>query len=249
MRLEDRQSSSHPHQVIRLPKRDETDVQTYLVPDLGGDALFTVSYDKDRGWKILSEDIMRSGSGPRHAVVNTVNGSSYLYLVSELVNQVSVHPLTFSSTGIPIIGGATDVKSTLPDSLKGYVPEGPYESIACAIILLTTPEGKQQLIITNRNASEQVRPEGDSIVVFPVHPDGSSLDARTAQHLVGAGHHLRAAGITTDDDGTSYLLVGARNGNGLTMYRQLKDGEGRWEELFGQAQLEGVDLPISVDWI
>ena len=248
-RLEDRQSSSHPHQVIRLPQRKETDVQTYLVPDLGGDALFIVSYSKERKWKIWSETRMRPGSGPRHAAVNTVNGSPYLYLVSELVNQVSTHPLTFSSTGIPIIGGATDVQSTLPDSLKGYVPEGPYEGIACAIILHTTPEGKQQLIITNRNASEEIRPEGDSTIVFPVGSDGSSLDAGNAQHLVGAGRHLRAAGVTTGADGTAYLLIGARNGNGLTVYHQRNGEDGQWEEVVHQAQMEDVELPISVEWI
>lgn len=248
-RLEDRQSSSHPHQVIRLPKRQETDVQTYLVPDLGGDALFVVSYSKEGKWKIWGKTSVESGWGPRHAVVNTVQGTPYLYLVNELVNKVSIHPLTFTSTGIPEIGGLTAAYSTLPVSLQDYVPEGAFESIACAIILHTTPEGTQQLIITNRNASEEVRPEGDSIIVFPVSADGATLDAEGAQHIVGAGPHLRAAGLTVDEDGTAYLLVGARNGNGLTVYRQGKGDEGRWEEVVRQVQLEGIDLPISVDWI
>lgn len=249
LRLEDRQSSAHPHQVIRLPKRKETDVQTYLVPDLGGDALFIVSYSKEGKWKIWSEIRVQSGSGPRHAVVNTVQGTPYLYLVCELVNQVWIHPLAFTSDGIPSIDGPTEVYSTLPESLQGYVPQEPFESIACAIILHTAPEGTQQLIITNRNASEQVRPQGDSTVVFPVSSDGATLDAEKAQHLIGGGRHLRAAGVTTGKDGTAYLLVGARNGNGLTVYRQGKGEEGRWQEVVRQALLEGIELPISVDWI
>jgi 6-phosphogluconolactonase (cycloisomerase 2 family) len=248
-RLEDRQSSSHPHQVIPLPKRQETDTQTYLIPDLGGDALFVVSYSKEGKWKIWSKTSVESGWGPRHAVVNTVQGTPYLYLVNELVNKVSIHPLTFTSNGIPEISKPTEAYSTLPLSLQAYVPKDAFESIACAIILHTTPEGSQQLIITNRNASEEVRPEGDSIIIFPVSADGATLDAGGAQHLVGAGRHLRAAGVTTGEDGTAYLLVGARNGNGLTSYRQGRGEEGRWEEVARQVQLEGIELPISVDWI
>ncbi|KAJ9120941.1 hypothetical protein QFC22_002877 [Naganishia vaughanmartiniae] len=251
-RLIDRQSSSHPHQVLTLPKRKGCDVQTYLVPDLGGDAVFVVSYTEKDNWKIWNKWSSKAGWGPRHGVVNSVGDSHYLYLVNELVNKVTVHPITFDSNGIPSVTAPVQAYSTLPSPLAEiYVPVGPYESIACAILLHTTPEGSQQLIVTNRNANEDTRPEGDSVIVFPIHANVTEFDMEGAQHLVGAGKHLRAAALTSgaSGDGAQYLLLGARNGQGLTVYRQEKGDKGKWNEVLRNAQLDGVDLPISANWL
>lgn len=251
-RLVDRQSSSHPHQVITLPRHKESDVQTYLAPDLGGDAVFVVSYTPGEHWKIWNKWSSNPGWGPRHGIINSVADSHYLYLVNELVNKVTIHPITFDSNGIPNISSPIQAYSTLPSPLaETYVPVGPYESTACAIILHTTPDGSQQLIVTNRNANEDIRPEGDSVIVLPISPNGKEFDTEGVQHLVGAGKHLRAAAVTSGvgEDETEYLLVGARNGQGLTVYRQEKGKQGRWEEVLRNAQLDGVDLPISVNWL
>ncbi|KAJ9093408.1 hypothetical protein QFC21_006438 [Naganishia friedmannii] len=251
-RLVDRQSFSHPHQVIALPKRKVSDIQTYLVPDLGGDAVFVVSYTKEEHWKIWNKWSSRVGWGPRHGVVNSVGDSHYLYLVNELVNIVTIHPLTFDSNGIPSITSPVQACSTVPSHLaKAYVPVGPYESIACTILLHTTPEGSQQLIVTNRNANENIRPEGDSVIVLPINANGKEFDVEGAQHLIGAGQHLRAAAVTSGvgEDKAHYLLIGARNGQGLTVYRQGKGSMGEWDEVLRNARLDGLDLPISADWL
>ncbi|KAI5454073.1 hypothetical protein NCC49_005064 [Naganishia albida] len=249
-RLKDRQSSSHPHQVVTIPRRLPSDPQTYLVPDLGGDAVFVVEYSQETKWTIWNRTNSKPGWGPRHAIVNTVNGTSYLYLVNELVNKVTIHRISFdSTTGKPRIEDPTQAYSTLPASLaESYVPEEPYESIACTILLHTTPDGIEQVIVTNRNAKEDIRPEGDSIVVFPVSADGVRFEEEV-QHLVGAGRHLRAAAVTTAADGTAYLMVGARNGNGLTVYSQGKGDNGVWQEVLKGVQVEGIDLPISINWL
>ncbi|KAJ9111095.1 hypothetical protein QFC19_001294 [Naganishia cerealis] len=251
-RLVDRQSSSHPHQVIVLPKRKESDVQTYLIPDLGGDAVFVVSYTEKEHWKILNKWSSKAGWGPRHGVVNSIGDSHYLYLINELVNKITIQPITFDSDGIPRITAPIQAYSTLPSHLsESYIPVGPYESIACTIILHTTPDGSQQLIVTNRNANEDIRPEGDSVIVLPISADGKLFDQERAQHLVGAGRHLRAAAVNPGKGKgeAAYLLVGARNGEGLTVYRQEKGNGGRWEGVVRNAQLNGVDLPISVNWL
>lgn len=210
-----------------------------------------MEYDQETKWKIWNQTNSKPGWGPRHAVVNTIDGTSFLYLVNELVNKVTIHRINFDSTsGIPRIEGPIEAYSTLPSSLaESYVPEEPYESIACTIILHTTPEGDQQVIVTNRNAREDVRPEGDSVVVFPVSADGTRFNEAEVRHLVGAGRHLRAAAITTADDGTAYLMVGARNGNGLTVYSQAKGDGGVWKEVVTGAQVDGIELPISVNWL
>lgn len=206
---------------------------------------------QDTKWKICSKTRSKPGWGPRHAVVNTINGTSLLYLVNELVNKVTIHHITFdSTTGIPRIEDPIEAYSTLPSSLaESYVPKEPYESIACTIILHTTPEGGQQVIVTNRNAREDVRPEGDSVVVYPVSADGLRFDEAEVQHLVGAGKHLRAAAVTTAEDGTAYLMVGARNGNGLTVYSQARGDGGVWKEAVKDVQVGRIELPISVNWL
>lgn len=212
--------------------------------------MFVVGYDQDKKWKIWNRTNSKPGWGPRHAVVNTIDGTSYLYLVNELVNKVTIHHITFDeTTGIPRIEDPIEAYSTIPASLaESYVPKEPYESIACTIILHTTPEGTQQVIVTNRNANDEVRPEGDSVVVFPVSADGTRFEGE-AQHLVGAGRHLRAAAVTTATDGSAYLMVGARNGNGLTVYSQTKGDGGVWKEVLKSEQVDGIDLPISINWL
>ena len=58
---ESRQASSHPHQVIPHPTRDEL-----FVPDLGDDKTLRLSKSTDGVWEILGHISYNGGSGPRH---------------------------------------------------------------------------------------------------------------------------------------------------------------------------------------
>lgn len=71
----DRQESSHPHQVVAIPGRNEI-----LVPDLGADRTWRLAYD-DRGGVLSVQGSVTypPGSGPRHVVFH---GSSSSLLAS-----------------------------------------------------------------------------------------------------------------------------------------------------------------------
>ena len=65
----DRQDSSHAHQVIMHPEREEL-----LVLDLGADKVWRLSKSKGDGgegggWEISGDVSYSPGSGPRHAVL------------------------------------------------------------------------------------------------------------------------------------------------------------------------------------
>jgi len=66
----DRQESSHPHQVVTIPGRNEI-----LIPDLGADRTWRLAYDDRRGVLSVQGSVTYPpGSGPRHAVFH---GSSF----------------------------------------------------------------------------------------------------------------------------------------------------------------------------
>ena len=59
-----RQGSSHPHQFVAVPGRNEV-----LAPDLGADRTWRFAYDDRQGVLSLRGSVTYpAGSGPRHAV-------------------------------------------------------------------------------------------------------------------------------------------------------------------------------------
>ena len=67
----DRQESSHPHQVVVIPGRNEI-----LVPDLGADRAWRLAYDDRRGVLSVQGSVTYPpGSGPRHAVFHGSSSS------------------------------------------------------------------------------------------------------------------------------------------------------------------------------
>ena len=62
-----RQESSHPHQVVAVPGRNEI-----LVPDLGADRTWRLAYDGQQGALSLQGSVTYPpGSGPRHTVFHS----------------------------------------------------------------------------------------------------------------------------------------------------------------------------------
>jgi 6-phosphogluconolactonase (cycloisomerase 2 family) len=118
----DRQSSSHPHQVIS--HNDEV-----LVPDLGADKVWRLRKDAEGRWTVHGHVSSESGSGPRHIVVygkdfastNTITTLTHpclpkegiLYILNELSNTLSAHTLP------PILEESKQL-SSLPTVAKAH---------------------------------------------------------------------------------------------------------------------------------
>jgi 6-phosphogluconolactonase (cycloisomerase 2 family) len=62
----DRQESSHPHQIIFHPTREEL-----LIPDLGADKIWRCLKNNSGAWEVKGSVSMEAGSGPRHAVIHS----------------------------------------------------------------------------------------------------------------------------------------------------------------------------------
>jgi 6-phosphogluconolactonase (cycloisomerase 2 family) len=59
-----RQQSSHPHDVVAIPGRNEI-----VVPDLGADRAWRLAYGDERGTLAVQGEVTYPpGTGPRHAV-------------------------------------------------------------------------------------------------------------------------------------------------------------------------------------
>ncbi|KAH9851144.1 putative isomerase YbhE [Lenzites betulinus] len=78
----DRQESSHPHQVIPHPTRDEL-----LVPDLGSDKTRRLVRETSGEWVEQGTVPYKAGSGPRHVAFH----EDVLYTVLELTSELSAH--------------------------------------------------------------------------------------------------------------------------------------------------------------
>lgn len=76
------QRGAHPHQVVFDPSG-----QWLLVPDKGGDAIHTVSFDESTGALRLADSLQTApGSGPRHLVFDAKGCSAWI--VCELTSQI-----------------------------------------------------------------------------------------------------------------------------------------------------------------
>ena len=64
----DRQESSHPHQVILHPQRDEL-----LVPDLGADKTWRFKKNAQGTWEIAGHVSYKPGDGPRHLAFHSTS--------------------------------------------------------------------------------------------------------------------------------------------------------------------------------
>lgn len=90
-----RQDAPHPHEVILDPTRN-----FILSPDLGADQVHIFSVDNATG--ILTPYPSHNatpGSGPRHAAFKVNGNKTFMYLASELGNNITAFEVTYPSTG------------------------------------------------------------------------------------------------------------------------------------------------------
>lgn len=258
-RFEVRQDSAHAHQIIPIPGDD--DKEEYLVCDLGSDKVYVVTYTEGDGWKIVSCHETVAGYGPRHAVIKSASGTEegpVVYIVNELASIVTTHRILRGDGPTRLSPPIFPDQSTLPSKnldLKSYTPEGPMETIACAI-LLTPSEDK--LIVTNRNLPTEISPELDPWVSFDLDPATGQIlaseKAEAARWIFGAGRHLRGIGLEGHRDrkqGGKRLLIASREGDGFTLYEQKEEGAAGWEELARGLLKEEktIEFPLAVDWL
>mgnify|MGYP001581329292 FL=1 len=244
--LNSRQDASHPHHII--PFGD----QEYWVPDLGGDRVWHVRWRE--GWEVVAGVVCEGGSGPRHGVIHpdgeppahikypnfahSPAPGSHLYIVNELSSTLSTFDLgTCPPTLLP------ESPSTLPPTLAVTAQTsrgGPYEMIACAIVLLTSPSGRHRVLVSNRDIPASLSPDGDMLAEFSLE----ALIPAGPKFLFGFGSHPR--GVQVDPEAKRVAVL-SRGGGGLTM---LDVGE----ELRKIGLLEGwgsdvLDRPVCAAWV
>ncbi|KAB5532665.1 Lactonase, 7-bladed beta-propeller-domain-containing protein [Coniochaeta sp. 2T2.1] len=164
----DRQDAPHPHEAVLDPTG-----AFLLVPDLGADLV--------RVWNVDAKTLALSpfvplaaapGSGPRHVAFLETDEKTFMYLISELGNTVTVYAVDYRCDGSL---GFEQVFITNTHGDNGTLPAG----VTAAEIALS-PDNKF-LLVTSRGETASANP-GDPIITFGV-------DAKT-----GALAHVQTIG-------------------------------------------------------
>ena len=91
-----RQDAPHPHQSVLDPTG-----QFILVPDLGADLVRVFLVDNKTLRLTAVEPLAAApGSGPRHVVFLVSGRTTYMYLIAELANTITVYHVTYGSSSL-----------------------------------------------------------------------------------------------------------------------------------------------------
>ena len=90
----DRQEAPHPHEAIVDPTG-----KFVLVPDLGADIVRIFSIDGE-GVNAVEPLTVAAGSGPRHATFAVHGETTYLYLITELSNNIFGYKVTYGDASL-----------------------------------------------------------------------------------------------------------------------------------------------------
>ncbi|EGO00525.1 hypothetical protein SERLA73DRAFT_178364 [Serpula lacrymans var. lacrymans S7.3] len=219
----ERQKSSHPHQIIFHPSRDEL-----LVPDLGADKIWRLAKGASGQWEINGYVQCAPGGGPRHIAFYGEN----LYTLYELVSVVVVHrfpPLPEEPTLLAQASTLTEPSPTPPGMLA-------------AEILIPEPNKTYPtpyLYITNRNDPS---PEGDTIAIFSIAEGAPRLVKEVRTGL----KHVRGMVFGGEDD--RWLIAGGVEGGGIKVFERFEGG-GALKEVAAMAEGQGVSKPTGFSWL
>ncbi|KAJ3772431.1 Lactonase, 7-bladed beta-propeller-domain-containing protein [Lentinula raphanica] len=219
---QERQSSSHAHQVFYYAEYDEV-----LVPDLGGDRVYRLKKDPSGTWKIVGHVDHDAGSGPRH--VGVYDG--YLYTLLELQSSIAKHSLPRSpNSNVEFKGKASTMYNP---------PPLPNDMLAAEILIpkpnaaYTTP----YIYVSNRNSPHS---EGDSIAIFSLsEPDAPELIAEIRTGL----RHIRGIDIGGPDD--RYLIAGGLFAGGIKVFERTDAGK----SLKLVAENTDIESPTGFLWV
>ena len=187
--VSDRQEHAHAHCVAFTP-----DEERVLVTDLGADRIFLYRFDRET--LSLSPDgnvALCPGAGPRHMVFS--RDGRFLYLVTELSNQVYVYQYHYRREGAAALE-QLQILSTLP--------EGCEQPSNCAAIRLS-PDGKL-LFVSNRFT--------DTVAVFLCDTQTGRLGSPAVFPL--AGRNPRDIQLSPDG---SLLLAGFQDSDGIQVFQ------------------------------
>jgi len=217
----ERQQSSHAHQVVLHPEREE-----WLMVDLGADKVWRFGKDDTGKWEIRGHVQYTPGSGPRHVALH----DGMLYTLTELTNTVVAHlfpPLPSQ----PIFTHAT---STLSHTCLHP------EVMGAAEILVPNPNEtypEPYLYVSNR---DDPSPEGDTIAIF-------SLADKEKPRLVGEVRtglkHIRGIVFGGPDD--KWLVAGGVKGGGVKVFERIEGGK----NLRVVAENGDIKAPTAFLWV
>jgi len=217
----ERQQSSHPHQAILHPEREEL-----LVPDLGADKVWRFSKNDTGKWEVRGCVQYQPGSGPRHVAFF----DGMLYTLTELTNTVTAHQLP----PLPSEPTLTHVTSTL--SRPSLAPGVMFAAeILVSDLNKTFPE--PYLYVSNR---DDPSPEGDTIAIF-------SLDDKEKPRLVQEVRtglkHVRGMVFGGPDD--KWLIAGGVNEGGVKVFERVEGGK----NLRIVSQNDSIKAPTTFIWM
>lgn len=224
----DRQSSSHPHQVIFNPLNQKED--ELLVPDLGADKIWRLTKRSDGQWTIRGHLNLEPGGGPRHIVARgtlhpilrehilIVPPGNTLYTLLELTSKLAVHTLP----PLPLSPSHRISLFTLSAPLP--IPDG----MSAAEILLPEPNESFPGTFIYTSNRDDPNPGGDTIAIFSL---AAGEDQPELVNEVRTGlNHVR--GMVFGGDDNKYLVVGGVEGGGVKIFERVDGGKGL-EEVAG----------------
>ncbi|PFH45230.1 hypothetical protein AMATHDRAFT_161630 [Amanita thiersii Skay4041] len=222
---QDRQTRSHPHQVVLIDEYQEL-----LVPDLGADKVFRLKKSPDGSWKIHDHIQYEPGSGPRHIVFH----DGYLYTVLELTNKVTKHRLP----PLPSPPQFITSLSTFSDP-----PPAPPNTMFAAEILLPKLNSSfltPYIYVSNRNDPS---PDGDCIAIFSISDNSGSDALRLVNEIHTGLKHVRGMAFGGPED--KWLAVGGVNAGGVRIFERVDGGR----NLKLVAVQDDVEAPTGFLWL
>ena len=193
-----RQEAPHAHSIIPSP-----DGRFALAADLGTNRIYVYRLD-DSGTLIPNDPPWaqaEAGAGPRHMAFHP--SGNFLYVANELNNTVVVNAWDAASGTLQKV----QVLSTLPEDFAASAPE----AVSYVADIHLTPSGgklppAQFLYVSNRGH--------DSLAVYQVAPDGSSL--QLLGFVSTGGHWPR--NFTLDPEG-NFLIVANQESDSLVLFK------------------------------
>ncbi|KAM4056960.1 lactonase, 7-bladed beta-propeller domain-containing protein [Hirsutella rhossiliensis] len=174
------QDAPRPHQVLFDPTG-----QFAVVPDLGSDQVRIYRVPGGGKPKLRRSGVARveTGSGPRHAAFAVARGKTYMYLLTELSNQIIGFKVHYRF-------GLMNLQKMFTTGIHGKrpTPEGAFASE-----IAVTPDNKSVIVSSrNENSVEMARADGikvqaDPLIHFSINSGNGHLTVGEEVSCGGSG--------------------------------------------------------------
>jgi hypothetical protein len=176
-----------------------------------------------------------------------------LYLLHELQSFITVHELNADGADGKRISDSLKRVECLPEDLRGIRSRyGPYDLIACSILLLPPVPGESDhiLIATNRMAPPTLAPQGDSIASYRLPDPAKPTTLQDPDFVYSASQHVRgivAGPVGEGEDAYRYVVTMGRNKGGLTVFK--REAGGRLVPIISNVLEKEIALPVGAVWL